>query len=55
MALGMNKLKMDSLRQTQDGMSLGWICQDGLKMEQARDGFVGMDLGWIKLKMDSLG
>jgi hypothetical protein len=41
MALGMNKLKMDSLGQTQDGTSSGWIRQDILK--------------WNELEMDSLG
>jgi len=34
MVLGMNELKMDSLRQTSDGRSSGWIHRDGLRMEQ---------------------
>jgi hypothetical protein len=46
MALGMNELKMDSLRCTQDGTNLGWIRQDGITMERAQDGFIGMERAW---------
>jgi len=41
MALGMNKLKMDSLGQFQDGTSSGWIRRDKLR--------------WNELEMDLLG
>jgi hypothetical protein len=53
MALRMNELRMDSLGQTQDGMSLRWIRRDRLKMEQTRDGFVGTNSGRNKFGMDS--
>jgi hypothetical protein len=53
MALGMNKLKMDLLGQTEDGTSSGWIHRDRLRwneleMDSLRQTKDGTSSGWIR-------